>query len=92
MSEGLYQLFASRFPHDRSRPFLETPEGESQSYGELEARAARVASLLGRCGVGVGDRVAENAIWSYEEPYDEVADLRGCMAFYVDRVDALREG
>jgi uncharacterized protein (DUF427 family) len=40
----------------------------------------------------VGDRVAENAIWSYEEPYDQVAELRECMAFYVDRVDALREG
>ena len=40
----------------------------------------------------VGDRVAENAIWSYPEPYDQVAELRACMAFYVDRVDALREG
>jgi uncharacterized protein (DUF427 family) len=42
--------------------------------------------------IRVGDRVAENAIWSYEEPYDEVVVLRECMAFYVDRIDALREG
>jgi uncharacterized protein (DUF427 family) len=40
----------------------------------------------------VGDRVAENAIWSYEEPYDQVAELAACMAFYIDRIDALREG
>ena len=42
--------------------------------------------------IRVGDHVAENAIWSYEEPYDEVATLRGAMAFYVERIDALREG
>ncbi len=42
--------------------------------------------------IRVGDRVAENAIWSYEDPYEEVAELRECMAFYVDRIDALREG
>ena len=41
--------------------------------------------------IRVGDRVAENAIWSYEDPYDEVAPLRGCMAFYLDRVDSLSE-
>jgi uncharacterized protein (DUF427 family) len=40
----------------------------------------------------IGDRVAPNAIWSYEDPYDEVAELRSCMAFYADRVDAVREG
>jgi uncharacterized protein (DUF427 family) len=40
----------------------------------------------------VGDRVAENAIWSYEEPYDQVAELAASMAFYLDRIDALREG
>ena len=41
--------------------------------------------------IRVGDRVAENAIWSYEEPYDEVDSLKGCAAFYGDRVDAVIE-
>jgi len=41
--------------------------------------------------VRVGDRVAENAVWSYEDPYDQVADLRDCAAFYLDRIDALVE-
>ena len=29
----------------------------------------------------------ENAAWSYEDPFDEVADLRGCVAFYPERAD-----
>ena len=41
--------------------------------------------------IRVGDRVAENAIWSYEDPYDQVADLKDLMAFYPDRVDSLTE-
>ncbi|WP_016836275.1 DUF427 domain-containing protein [Herbaspirillum lusitanum] len=30
-----------------------------------------------------------NAVWSYEEPYDAVAAIKGYVAFYPDRVDAL---
>ena len=41
--------------------------------------------------IRVGHRVAENAIWSYEAPYDQVAVLKGCAAFYLDRIDALIE-
>ena len=41
--------------------------------------------------IRVGDRVSENAVWSYEDPYDQVASLEGCAAFYLDRVDALIE-
>jgi uncharacterized protein (DUF427 family) len=32
----------------------------------------------------------ENAVWSYESPYDEVTAIRDHLAFYPDRVDALR--
>ncbi|MBX3262890.1 MAG: DUF427 domain-containing protein [Labilithrix sp.] len=28
----------------------------------------------------------ENAVWSYERPYDEVASIRDALAFYPDRV------
>ena len=41
--------------------------------------------------IRVGDRVAENAIWSYEDPFDQVADLKDLLAFYPDRVDSLTE-
>jgi len=30
-----------------------------------------------------------NAVWSYEEPYDAVAAIKGYVAFYPDRVDAI---
>jgi uncharacterized protein (DUF427 family) len=41
--------------------------------------------------IRVGDREATNAIWSYEDPYDEAAGLRNYMAFYTDRIDAFHE-
>ncbi len=39
--------------------------------------------------ITAGGRVAENAIWSYETPYDECAAIKEYMAFYPDRVDAI---
>jgi uncharacterized protein (DUF427 family) len=29
---------------------------------------------------------AENAVWSYEAPYDEMAAIKGLLAFYPDKV------
>ena len=39
-----------------------------------------------------GPRTVENAVWSYETPYDDVAPITGYLAFYPDRVDAIEEG
>ncbi len=33
---------------------------------------------------------AENAVWSYEQPYDEVLSIREYLAFYPDRVDFIK--
>jgi len=33
---------------------------------------------------------ADNAVWSYQAPYDEVAVIRDHLAFYPNRVDAIR--
>lgn len=38
-----------------------------------------------------GERSAENAVWSYESPYERVAPIKGHLAFYPDRVDAIEE-
>ena len=35
---------------------------------------------------------AENAAWSYEDPLPGVAALKGCLAFYPDRVDGIDVG
>lgn len=32
---------------------------------------------------------AENAVWSYEEPYDEMSVIKGLLAFYPDKVDSI---
>jgi len=34
----------------------------------------------------VGDRIEENLLWGYDDPFDEVAGLKGYVAFYPDRV------
>jgi len=39
--------------------------------------------------VRVGDRLAENAIWTYETPYDAVSQIKDYVAFYPDRVDSI---
>jgi uncharacterized protein (DUF427 family) len=36
----------------------------------------------------VDGRTVPNAVWSYDDPVEGRDDLRGCMAFYWDRVDA----
>lgn len=36
-----------------------------------------------------GGRNAENAVWSYETPYDEVAVIKDHLAFYPDKVDSI---
>jgi uncharacterized protein (DUF427 family) len=37
-----------------------------------------------------GERSA-NAIWTYEAPYDAVAEIQDHLAFYPDRVDGIEE-
>jgi len=36
-------------------------------------------------------RVAENAVWTYEDPYPAVAEIKGHLAFYPDSVDRIEE-
>jgi uncharacterized protein (DUF427 family) len=36
-------------------------------------------------------RAAENAVWTYEDPYPAVAAIKGHLAFYRDRVDRIEE-
>jgi len=36
-------------------------------------------------------KVAENAIWSYEQPKGDVAEIAGYVAFYPNRVDKIEQ-
>jgi uncharacterized protein (DUF427 family) len=39
--------------------------------------------------VAIGGKRTINAVWTYEHPYPDVAQIEGYMAFYPDRVDAI---
>ena len=39
--------------------------------------------------IPMGGERAVNAIWSYENPYEAVAPIKGRLAFYPDRVDSI---
>jgi uncharacterized protein (DUF427 family) len=41
--------------------------------------------------IRVGDRLSENAIWSYEQPFPAVAEISELLAFYPNRVDKIEE-
>ena len=41
--------------------------------------------------VTAGGLVAENAVWSYEKPFDAVKAIAGHLAFYPNKVDAIEE-
>ena len=48
----------------------------------------------GDCGyysIPAGGRKSVNAVWSYEDPYPAVAQIKGHVAFYPDRVDEIAE-
>ena len=42
--------------------------------------------------ISVDGRVAEDAIWTYPEPFDECEAIRGHVAFHPDRIDRLEVG
>jgi len=41
--------------------------------------------------IRAGERMSENAIWTYEQPYSAVAEIKNYLAFYPNRVDAIEE-
>ena len=41
--------------------------------------------------VPAGGKKSVNAVWSYDDPYPAVAQIKGRIAFYPDRVDEIAE-
>ena len=55
---------------------------EHQSYCPYKGKAAYFT-------LSVGGKIQPNAIWSYEQPYDEVSAIRERVAFYPNKVDRI---
>ncbi len=71
------------FPRKDVEMALFEPSSHS-SYCPYKGEASYYSLPLG------GER-SVNAVWSYEDPYDAVAGIRGYVAFYPDRVDCIDE-
>jgi uncharacterized protein (DUF427 family) len=56
----------------------------SQTYCPYKGEAAYFTIPAG------GERSVD-AIWTYEAPYDAVAEIKDHLAFYPDRIDAIEE-
>ncbi|MFZ1018745.1 MAG: DUF427 domain-containing protein [Candidatus Cybelea sp.] len=57
---------------------------DNQSYCPYKGDAAYYSLTVG------GDR-GKNAVWTYEAPYEAVAEIKDHLAFYPDRVDSIEE-
>jgi uncharacterized protein (DUF427 family) len=41
--------------------------------------------------VRIGDKLAQNAVWTYETPFPAMKEITGRLAFYRNRVDLIEE-
>jgi len=84
-SDNIFDLFRSRFPADRSRPFAEldpeTNGGKVVTYGDLEEQTGRYARLLADLGLKKGDRVAVQVEKSVENIILYLATVRAGGVF-----------
>jgi malonyl-CoA/methylmalonyl-CoA synthetase len=81
MSANLYDLLASRFPADRTRPCLLLADGAALSYGAIERGAGEIATALIAHGVAPGDRVAAQVDKSPEALMLYLAALKAGAVF-----------
>jgi uncharacterized protein (DUF427 family) len=68
---------------------------EDVDFSQLERTDhATYCPYKGDCSyysVPAGGEKSVNAVWTYEDPYPAVAQIRGYVAFYPDRVDEIAE-
>jgi uncharacterized protein (DUF427 family) len=57
---------------------------DNQSYCPYKGHAAYYS-------ISIGSDRGQNAVWTYEAPYEAVAEIKGYLAFYPDRVDSIEE-
>jgi uncharacterized protein (DUF427 family) len=68
---------------------------EDADFSQLERTDhATYCPFKGECSyysIPAGEKKSVNAVWTYEDPYPAVAEIRGHVAFYPNRVDEIAE-
>jgi len=76
-------------------PPVQYVPGEDVDFSQLErTNHATYCPYKGDCtyySAPAGGKKSVNAVWTYENPYPAVAQIKGHVAFYPDRVDEIAE-
>ena len=76
-------------------PPVEYFQREDVDFSQLERTdRATYCPYKGDCNyysIPAGGKKSVNAVWSYEDPFPAVEQIRGHVAFYPDRVDEIVE-
>jgi len=82
LRESNYPLVQYIPRDDVDMTLLERSDNQSHCPYKGDAAYYSIAIAGGR---------GKNAVWTYETPYDAVAEIKGYLAFYPDRVDSIEE-
>ena len=76
-------------------PLVQYIPREDVDFTQLERTDhATYCPYKGDCSyysIPAGGKKSVNAVWTYEDPYPAVAQIKGHVAFYPDRVDEIAE-
>jgi uncharacterized protein (DUF427 family) len=75
-------------------PVLYIPRGDVDMALLERTAHSTYCPYKGDCAyysIPAGGERSANAIWTYEAPFDAVAEIKDHLAFYPDRVDAIDE-
>ncbi|OXM63695.1 DUF427 domain-containing protein [Amycolatopsis vastitatis] len=86
-SRNAFTLQESTYPAVQYIPLADVDAGvlertDHETYCPYKGEA-------GYYSLNVGDVKAENAVWTYEKPYDAVAPIKDHVAFYPNVVDSI---
>ncbi len=72
----------------RHAPVLYFPRGDVRMDRLEPSRHRSICPFKGEASywsIRAGDQFEENAVWSYEDPFDQVSGLKDYVSFYQDR-------
>jgi uncharacterized protein (DUF427 family) len=83
---------ALRLEENGYPPVYYLPRGDADTSLLLRTAHSTYCPYKGDCAyysIPSGGTKSENAVWTYENPYEAVASIKEYLAFYPTRVDAI---